>query len=71
MVEDLLFEDTETSSQQKKEEIKRKTADSFTPHVMVNTISTLAATPYDDKPNARLLLYITTLGNLPKQKLVL
>ncbi len=70
MVEDLLFEDTETSfPTEKKEEIKRKTADSFTPHVMVNTISTLAATPYDDK--TKMLDYYFTsrpLGNLPKQK---
>ena len=70
MVEDLLFEDTETSfPTEKKDDIKRKTTDSFTPHVLVNTISTLASTPYDDK--TKLLDYYFTsrpLGNLPKQK---
>lgn len=72
MVEDLLFEDLETSfptETEKKEAIQQKTVDSFTPHVMVNTISTLAATPHGEK--TKLLDYYFTsrpLGNLPKQK---
>lgn len=70
MVEDLLFKDTETSfPTEEKEGVKLKTADSFTPHVMVNTISTLASTTYNDK--TKMLDYYFTsrpLGNLPKQK---
>lgn len=70
MVEDLLFEDNEICFPTLNEkEIQRKARDSFTPHVMVNTISTLASTPYDDK--TKMLDYYFTsrpLGNLPKQK---
>lgn len=70
MVEDLLFLDEETSfSNEDTESNKVKTVDSFTPHVLVNTISNLASTPYDDK--SKLLDYYFTsrpLGNLPKQK---
>lgn len=70
MVEDLLFADEKTYFPTEDEkDSKLKTADSFTPHVMVNTISTLASTSYDDK--TKMLDYYFTsrsLGNLPKQK---
>lgn len=70
MVEDLLFADEKTCFPTEDEKnSKLKTADSFTPHVMVNTISTLASTSYDDK--TKMLDYYFTsrsLGNLPKQK---
>lgn len=70
MVEDLLFLNDETYFPTENNESNRvKTVDSFTPHVLVNTISNLASTPYDDK--SKLLDYYFTsrsLGNLPKQK---
>lgn len=71
MVEDLLFEDSSItfSCLDEKDKLKRIVRESFTPHVLVNTISTLASTPYGDKEKM-LDYYFTSrpLGNLPKQK---